>query len=202
MMSQPLIHLVDDDPSVRDACRFLLEGYGFDVVYWPDGGSFLADAELHTEGCLILDMRPPGLDGTQVHARLRDRQSTLGVIVLTAHGDVAMAVEEMKHGAVDFLQKPVSGHQLLEAIERGLARSRQQVAQQKLLERVASLSEREREVAELVAQGLTNREMADRLCLAVRTIEVHRANAIRKLDIERSVDLVRLWQQMETGGGH
>ena len=202
MMPQPLIHLVDDDPSVRDACRFLLEGYRFDVVYWPDGVTFLADAELHAEGCLILDMRMPGLDGVQVHARLRDRQSTLGVIVLTAHGDITMAVEQMKHGAADFLQKPVSGRQLLEAIERALSLSRERVAQQDLLERVAALSEREREIAELVAQGLTNREMADRLCLAVRTIEVHRANAIRKLDIESSVDLVRLWQQMETGGGH
>ncbi len=197
-MSQPLIHLVDDDPSVRDACRFLLEGYGFDVVYWPDGERFLAEADPHAEGCLILDMRMPGLEGSQIHARLREQQSTLGVIVLTAHGEVDMAVEEMKRGAVDFLQKPVGGRQLIAAIELALARSRQRLELRQAQQRMASLSSREREITQLVASGLTNREIADRLCVAVRTVEVHRANAMRKLEIERSAELVRLWQLTET----
>lgn len=198
MQDRPVVYLVDDDASASDACRFLLEGYGYGVASWADGESFLAAADLHAEAALILDMRMPGLEGPQVHARLREAGSTLGVIVLTAHGDVDLAVEEMKRGAVDFLQKPVRGGRLREAVELALARSRELAARHALEQRALSLSEREREVAELLSHGFSNRQIAERLCLAVRTVEVHRAGAIRKLGAESSADLARLWQQLKS----
>jgi two-component system, LuxR family, response regulator TtrR len=197
MQDHPIVHLVDDDVSVSDACRFLLEGYGFAVTYWSQGERFLAEADPYVEGCLILDMHMPGMSGSRVHARLRERGSTLGVVVLTGHGDVGMAVEEMKHGAVDFLQKPIAGRELISAVRAALARSHERVERRELASRAAALSAREREIAELVAGGLTNREIADRLHLAVRTIEVHRASLMKKLGAERTADLVRLWQLIE-----
>lgn len=195
-VEQPFtVHLVDDDPSVRDACRFMLEGYGCTVRYWPDGEQFLAAAKLHAEGVVILDLRMPGLDGSEVHARLQAQDSTLGVIMLTAHGDVCSAVSAMKQGAVDFLQKPVRGRALVEAISVALERSRERVAQRELQQRMGQLSEREREIAERIVQGQTNREIAAELFLSVRTIEVHRASLMKKLGAESMAQLIGMWQQ-------
>lgn len=196
MSEQPIIvHLVDDDASVREACRFVLEGYGYEVTYWPDGQRFLTAADLHTVGAVILDLRMPELDGEAVHARLQAEGSTLEVIMLTAHGDVGSAVSAMKQGAVDFLQKPVSGRALVDAIKVALERSRGRLAQSDLRQRMALLSEREQEVAERIVQGQTNREIAAGLHLSVRTIEVHRANLMKKLGADSMAQLIWMWQQ-------
>ena len=103
-----IIHLLDDDLAVTQACAFLLESLGYEVMCWAEGGVFLAQADLFRTGVVLLDMRMPALDGQAVHEALRQRGSTLAVVFLTGHGDVPMAVEQMKRGAVDFLQKPVS----------------------------------------------------------------------------------------------
>lgn len=192
---QAVVHLVDDDASVRDACQFVLEGYGYHVQYWPDGEQFLEAADLHAEGAVILDLRMPGLDGIEVHARLQEHVSTLGVIILSAHGDIDSAVGAMKQGAVDFLQKPISGKELTEAIKHALARSKVLQERRDLRQRTAQLSEREREIAERVVLGRTNREIAAELHLAVRTVEVHRASLMRKLEADSVAQLVWMWQQ-------
>lgn len=202
MNTAPVVYLVDDDPAVGDACSFLLEAANLPVHYWADSRRFLAEAPLHGYGCVILDVRMPGLDGLAVHERLRSADSTLGVVMLTAHGDVAMAVDALKHGAVDFLQKPMSLEELLVALDAAFARSQELLARRALKSRVGALSRREREVAELVSLGLTNREIAERLCLVVRTVEVHRANAMRKLDTDSTADLARLWERLEAAPEH
>lgn len=189
------VHLVDDDASVREACRFVLEGYGYAVRYWPDGAQFLAGVDPHTLGVVILDLRMPGLYGDAVQARLEELGSTLGVIMLTAHGDVDSAVTAMKQGAVDFLQKPISGRELVVAIDAALERSRKRLAQHRLQRRLARLTQREREIAERVALGATNREIAEQLHVSVRTVEVHRANLMRKLGADSLAELIRIWQQ-------
>ncbi|NLO79585.1 MAG: response regulator transcription factor [Xanthomonadaceae bacterium] len=189
------VHLVDDDASVREACRFVLEDYGYAVRCWPDGAQFLAGVDPHTLGVVILDLRMPGLYGDAVQARLEELGSTLGVIMLTAHGDVDSAVTAMKQGAVDFLQKPISGRELVVAIDAALERSRKRLAQHRLQRRLARLTQREREIAERVALGATNREIAEQLHVSVRTVEVHRANLMRKLGADSLAELIRIWQQ-------
>jgi len=195
-MNAPLpVYLVDDDPSVADACRFLLEGLGYRVHCWISGDAFLDQVALHQPGCVILDMRMPGLDGDAVRRELLRREATLGMVMLTAHGDIDMAVEAMKQGVVDFLQKPVNGAALTRAVSAAHADSLERYARHCMKLRVAALSPRECEVVELVSRGLTNRAIADALHLAIRTVEVHRANAMQKLDVGNTAELAGFWQQ-------
>lgn len=190
------VHLVDDDAGVADACRYLLEGLDYPVTYWSSGEDFLTRAPLDAPAVLLLDMRMPGLDGAAVHAELRRRESCLGVIILTGHGDVDMAVEQMKVGAVDFLQKPVSAAALADALETATRHARGQAAALDLMRRAAALSAREREIADLICRGLTNREIGQSLNIAVRTVEVHRARVVEKLGAANSAELAALWQRL------
>lgn len=190
------IHLVDDDHRVAEACQYLLGALGLDVVHWSSGEAFLAQAEPHQPTALLLDMRMPGLDGAAVHAELRKRASCLGLIILTGHGDVDMAVEQMKLGAVDFLQKPVSAEALHQAIHRALAWSREASEKRALMCRADHLSAREQEVIEHLSAGSTNREIAEALNVAVRTVEVHRARVIEKMGASNSAELAALWQRL------
>ncbi len=148
-----IIHLLDDDLRVTRACAFLLESLGYEVMCWAEGEMFLAQANLYQAGVVLLDMRMPGLDGRGVHEALRQSGSTLGVVFLTGHGDVPMAVEQMKQGAVDFLQKPVSVEPLQAALERALELSMEAVSRQRILGNYQQLTPKERELALLVVQG-------------------------------------------------
>lgn len=164
------IHLLDDDTAVTNACAFLLESLGYDVKCWTQGADFLAQASLYQVGVVLLDMRMPVLDGQGVHDALRQCGSTLAVVFLTGHGDVPMAVEQMKRGAVDFLQKPVSVKPLQAALERALA--------------------------SLVAKGFMNREIAEAMNIAVRTVEVHRARVMEKMQAGSLAELIRRFEKM------
>lgn len=148
------IHLLDDDTAVTNACAFLLESLGYDVKCWTQGADFLAQASLYQAGVVLLDMRMPVLDGQGVHDALRQCGSTLAVVFLTGHGDVPMAVEQMKRGAVDFLQKPVSVKPLQAALERALTVSSAAVARREIILCYQQLTPKERELASLVAKGL------------------------------------------------
>lgn len=152
------IHLLDDDTAVTNACAFLLESLGYDVKCWTQGADFLAQASLYQAGVVLLDMRMPVLDGQGVHDALRQCGSTLAVVFLTGHGDVPMAVEQMKRGAVDFLQKPVSVKPLQAALERALTVSSAAVARREIILCYQQLTPKERELASLVAKGFMNRE--------------------------------------------
>ena len=191
-----IIHLLDDDPAVTRACAFLLESLGYEAVCWEEGERFLAQADLYQVGVVLLDMRMPVLDGQAVHEALRQRGSTLAVVFLTGHGDVPMAVEEMKRGAVDFLQKPVSLMPLQAALEHGLAVSGERFAQKKVVDCYQQLTPKERELALLVMKGLMNREIAQAMSIAVRTVEVHRARVMEKMQAGSLAELVSKLQRV------
>lgn len=191
-----IIHLLDDDLRVTRACAFLLESLGYEVMCWAEGEMFLAQANLYQAGVVLLDIRMPGLDGRGVHEALRQSGSTLGVVFLTGHGDVPMAVEQMKQGAVDFLQKPVSVEPLQAALERALELSMEAVSRQRILGNYQQLTPKERELALLVVQGLMNREIAQVMNIAVRTVEVHRARVMEKMHAGSLAELVWILQQV------
>lgn len=191
-----IIHLLDDDPAVTRACAFLLESLGYEAVCWEEGERFLAQADLYQVGVVLLDMRMPVLDGQAVHEALRQRGSTLAVVFLTGHGDVPMAVEEMKRGAVDFLQKPVSLKPLQAALEHGLTVSGERFAQKKVVDCYQQLTPKERELALLVLKGLMNREIAQAMSIAVRTVEVHRARVMEKMQAGSLAELVSKLQRV------
>ncbi|HEE4915097.1 TPA: two-component system response regulator TtrR [Klebsiella pneumoniae] len=191
-----ITHLLDDDLRVTRACAFLLESLGYEVMCWAEGEMFLAQANLYQAGVVLLDMRMPGLDGRGVHEALRQSGSTLGVVFLTGHGDVPMAVEQMKQGAVDFLQKPVSVEPLQAALERALELSMEAVSRQRILGNYQQLTPKERELALLVVQGLMNREIAQVMNIAVRTVEVHRARVMEKMHAGSLAELVWILQQV------
>ncbi|MBZ7513030.1 tetrathionate respiration response regulator TtrR [Klebsiella grimontii] len=191
-----IIHLLDDDPAVTRACAFLLESLGYEAVCWEEGERFLAQADLYQVGVVLLDMRMPVLDGQAVHEALRQRGSTLAVVFLTGHGDVPMAVEEMKRGAVDFLQKPVSLKPLQAALEHGLTVSGERFAQKKVVDCYQQLTPKERELALLVMKGLMNREIAQAMSIAVRTVEVHRARVMEKMQAGSMAELVSKLQRV------
>jgi len=191
-----IIHLLDDDPAVTRACAFLLESLGYEAVCWVEGERFLAQADLYQVGVVLLDMRMPVLDGQAVHEALRQRGSTLAVVFLTGHGDVPMAVEEMKRGAVDFLQKPVSLKPLQAALEHGLTVSGERFAQKKVVDCYQQLTPKERELALLVMKGLMNREIAQAMSIAVRTVEVHRARVMEKMQAGSLAELVSKLQRV------
>ena len=191
-----IIHLLDDDPAVTRACAFFLESLGYEAVCWEEGERFLAQADLYQVGVVLLDMRMPVLDGQAVHEALRQRGSTLAVVFLTGHGDVPMAVEEMKRGAVDFLQKPVSLKPLQAALEHGLTVSGERFAQKKVVDCYQQLTPKERELALLVMKGLMNREIAQAMSIAVRTVEVHRARVMEKMQAGSLAELVSKLQRV------
>ena len=193
------IHLLDDDVAVTQACAFLLESLEYNVCCWNEGAKFLAQADLYQTGVLLLDMRMPGMDGQAVHQEMLQRGSTLAVVFLTGHGDVPMAVDQMKRGAIDFLQKPVSAKPLQVALERALLVSAQTFDRQKIVACYQQLTPKERELAGLVANGLINREIANAMNIAVRTVEVHRARVMEKMQAGSLAELViRLQQVRET----
>lgn len=191
-----IIHLLDDDLAVTSACAFLLESLGYKALCWEEGETFLAQADLYQTGVVLLDMRMPVLDGQGVHEALRQRDSTLAVVFLTGHGDVPMAVEQMKRGAVDFLQKPVSAQPLQTALDRALVVSGEAFLRQKIVASYQQLTPKERELALLVVKGLMNREIAEMMNIAVRTVEVHRARVMEKMQAGSLAELVRILQQV------
>ncbi|CAI0988851.1 tetrathionate respiration response regulator TtrR [Serratia proteamaculans] len=191
-----LIHLVDDDLAVTDACRFLLEGLNYRVQIWHDSQKFVDQVSLYQCGVVMLDIRMPGMDGQQVHQQLRRQGSTLAVVIVTGHGDIAMAVTEMKLGAVDFLQKPIAAAPLIEALDRGIAHSQYRLERHQLQQRFSALTPREREIARAVAAGMTNTLIADRHFIAVRTVEVHRARVMEKMQAASLAELVNSLNQL------
>ncbi|NLY64007.1 MAG: response regulator transcription factor [Alcaligenaceae bacterium] len=178
------IHIVDDDASVREALLFLLQSLGYEANAWPDGKAFLEGVDIHLGGVAIIDIRMPHLNGQELFQHLIEAESDMAVIVLTGHGDVPMAVNMLKQGVVDFLQKPVALVQMDEALERALLQARQNREQRRLQRLYQGLSPRERQVTELVLQGKTNKAIAEALNIAVRTVEVQRAGAMQKMQAD------------------
>lgn len=191
----PLVHLIDDDQAVRDSLALLIGTVGLRVQTWADPQAFLAGFDRSGIGAIVLDVRMPGIGGLTVLDRLVAQGVDQPVIMLTGHGTVEMCRRAFKAGAAEFLEKPVDDEQLLEALQQAVrqhvrSRKRSQ-ADQAARERVAQLSEREREVLAFIVAGLTNKEIARELALSPRTVETHRANLFAKLESDSLAQLIR-----------
>lgn len=183
------VYVVDDDESVRDSLAFMLEEYDFCVTAFSDGQAFLDGVEIDQAGCVILDSRMPNLRGQQVHQILNEACSPLAVIYLTGHGDVPMAVDAMQAGAVNFFQKPVKGAELAQAILKGQRESAANLDIALAKRAYESLTTREKDILRLIIVGKRNIRIADELCIAMRTVEVHRANLLKKFSSKTVAEL-------------
>ena len=196
MNESATVLIVDDDPGIRQALELLMASGGFDARSYASGRAFLAAEKPCGAACVLLDLSMPDLNGLEVQRQLQEEDPSLPVIFLTGHGDVTAAVRALKHGAMDFFQKPDFDHQqLLDTVREALARHRATlssgVEQQKLRERIESLSRREFEVARLASAGYANKVIGIELGISERTVEVHRGRAMKKLGLRRAAELVR-----------
>ncbi|CDI01924.1 Two component transcriptional regulator, LuxR family [Candidatus Competibacter denitrificans Run_A_D11] len=196
MPDRATVFLIDDDQAVRDAIRLLLETSGFTVQAFASAIDFLNMAVIGQPGCLVLDVRMPGLSGLDLQKRLRAQGYRIPIIFITGHGDVPMAIRAMKAGAFDFIEKPFQGQTLLARIEEALAADGQERCRQTqradAAARLALLSPREREVLERVADGQYNKVIAAELNISLSTVEIHRKRVMEKLQAESLTDLIRL----------
>jgi two-component system, LuxR family, response regulator FixJ len=191
-----VVFIVDDDPAVRESMGLLMASAGLASCGFPSARDFLAAYEPEVPGCLVLDLRMPGMSGIELQEELDRRGATLPVIFLTAYADVPTAVGAVRAGAVDFLQKPVNGGRLLERVRDALGMDSQSRARRSeaegARERLARLTPRESEVLQLVVEGLTNKAVAKVLGISRRTVETHRARIMRKTDAASLPELIRI----------
>lgn len=192
----PLIHVVDDDPALRRALLFLLESLGWPVVAHASAEDFLAAWRADVPGCVVLDIRMPSMSGLELQQVMRNRGIRLPIVFLTGHADVSVAVQAMKHGACDFIEKPFKDQVLLDAVAQAVRGSCAVLAEEYLQRQVADvlsrLSPREQEVARLVARGLPNKSIAQALDISERTVHVHRQHVMEKAGVGSAAELARL----------
>ncbi len=191
----PIVHVVDDDESVRRGLVRLLTVSGYESRDYADAGSFLGGLDRRRPGCLLLDFRMPDRSGLDVFMALSDVAPALPVILITGHGNIDLSVKVMRMGAVDCLTKPFEAEALLQsirtAVDLSVARHREHQERSWLQSRFERLTTREREVCRLVALGLLNKQIATRLGIAEKTIKIHRARAVAKLEVKSVAELVR-----------
>ena len=193
-MSGEWIHVVDDDAPVRAALAAVLEAAGYRTSQFDSGAAFLEAVHTGAGACVVLDVKMPGLDGLEVQRLLHARGVALPVVMITGHGNIPMAVQAMREGAADFLEKPVSGGQLLASVARAIAGERGAGAAERsdIGARLEALTAREREVLEQLVMGRTNKAAARDLGISPRTIEVYRRNVMAKMDAQSLSHLVRM----------
>jgi two-component system, LuxR family, response regulator FixJ len=196
MSADPDVHVIDDDEAVRESIDFLLRAAGLSVRTYESATSFLEAAPKITSGCIITDVRMPGLSGLELLRRLQEMHIGLPVIVITGHGDVPLAVEAMKCGAVDFLEKPFDDDVLLASVRAALNRSEESAAVEAeradIRARIAALTQRERDVLEGLVAGHPNKIIAFKLEISPRTVEIYRANLMTKMKAGSLSELVRM----------
>ena len=199
----PTVYLVDDDPDILKAIDRLLQSVGLRVVTFLSPQQFLEDYDRNAPACLVLDLELPGLSGLELQRTLEQEASALPIIFLTGRGSIASSVQAMKHGAADFLTKPVDDTDLIAAIRDALARGQAQRISRSERERVAkslsSLTDRERQVLEQIVAGRLNKQIAGALGTSEKTIKFHRGNLMRKMGVRVVADLVRLAERAGVG---
>ena len=193
------VFIVDDDDAVRSSLRLLLKSVGLQATAFPSARDYLAAWDPDQPGCLVLDVRMPGMSGLELQEELNRRGAIVPVIFITGHGDIPMAVEAMQHGAFDFLQKPFRDQDLIDRIQKATERdaaNRLQLREKELIRaRFESLTPREREVLTLVTSGKANKVMAGDLGVSQRTVEIHRARVMEKMGADSVAELVRLMER-------
>jgi FixJ family two-component response regulator len=193
---KPVVMVVDDDNGVRNAMRSLLKSVGLDSSLYSSATEFLGAYQPAQPGCLLLDIRMPGMSGLELQQELNVRGAVIPVIFMTGHGDIPMAVEAMQHGAFDFLQKPFRDQDLLDRIQRAIVKDgelRKSLGEHaRIKTHLESLTPREREVLDLMTQGKQNKAIAQVLDVSPRTVEIHRARVMEKMDAQSVAELVRM----------
>jgi two-component system response regulator FixJ len=196
MNKSPVVMVVDDDSGVRNAMRALLKSVGINALLFSSAQEFLTAHDPLQPGCLLLDIRMPGMSGMELQQELNLRGAVIPVIFMSGHADIPMAVEAMQHGAFDFLQKPFRDQDLLDRIQRAIAKDgERRVAlgeQTRIKAHLESLTDREREVLDLLTLGKQNKVIAQDLGVSPRTIEIHRARVMEKMDAQSVAELVRM----------
>jgi two-component system response regulator FixJ len=203
MSKNPLVMVVDDDSGVRNAMRALLKSVGLNSALYASAPEFLAAYDPQQPGCLLLDIRMPGMSGMELQQELNLRGAVIPVIFMSGHADIPMAVEAMQHGAFDFLQKPFRDQDLLDRIQRAIVRDgERRVAlgeRTRIKAHLESLTDREREVLDLLTLGKQNKAIAQDLGVSPRTIEIHRARVMEKMDAQSVAELVRMMLDLGHG---
>ena len=198
---KPIVFVVDDDDGVRNSLRLLFKSVDMPVIVYPSPQTFLAGYEDSQPGCLVLDVRMPEMTGLELQQELNRRGAAIPVIFISGHGDIPMAVEALHAGAADFLQKPFREQELLERVRSAFAKdasNRRQLGElSRIRVRLASLTEREREVLTLVTGGKLNKVIAAELGLSARTVEIHRARVMEKMAAPSLAQLVRMVMEVE-----
>ena len=196
MIAEKTVHVVDDDEAVRRFLRGLIQSVGLRVETYATAQEFLDAYEAGSPGCLLLDIRMPGMSGLELQAELKRREIDLPVVILTGHGDVKVAVHAMKAGAVDFIEKPFNNELLLHGIQKAIADSLRsggtRVRRQEILRRLEALTARERQVLDMVAAGETNKGVARLLGISEKTVEIHRAKVMEKMQAKSLAELVKM----------
>ena len=204
MRSEPTVFVVDDDDDVRDSLRWLIESAGYHVETHATPQAFLAAYQSGAPGCVVVDLRMPGMSGIDLQEKLSVNQPSIPVIVITAFGDVATAVRAMKSGAVDFLEKPFNNQALVARIRDAVAldadRRSAHEGRAKVMACAARLTRREREVMDLVVRGLPNKAIAAQLHISQKTVEAHRASTMKKMEAQSLPDLVRFAEMVAESG--
>ena len=198
--STQTVFIVDDDAAICAGLCDLLESAALKTEHYSSAETFLESWDPSMPGCLVLDVRLPGMSGMELHSKLAESGASIPVIIMTAHGDMPMVRKALKTGAVEFLIKPFQDEELLQAVEQAFARDRAQRRADSLVNsiqaRAETLTDREREVMRLVAAGMTNKEIAERLYLSVVTIKLYRGQLMRKMQAESLADLVKMSEKI------
>jgi len=193
---QPVVFVVDDEPAVRDSLNALLGTYGFAVESFASGRALLERVETRPAGCVVADVRMPEISGIDLQRELQRRQIPLPVVIITGHGDVPMAVEALKAGAIDFIEKPIDDGRLVRSIRAALDRDRTAREQGeetgRIAQRIAALTQREAQVMDLIVVGMSNNAIAEKLGISARTVEHYRANIMQKTQASSLAQLVRM----------
>jgi RNA polymerase sigma factor (sigma-70 family) len=196
MRTEPTVFVVDDDEAMRRSLKWLIESIGVRVRTFASASDFLNNYYGGQPGCLLLDVRMPGMSGLELQSYLAREEIRLPAIIITGHGDVAMAVKAMKAGAVDFIEKPFNDEALLSSIRNAMALGERQQARQlqraEILTRLEELTPREHEVMDMVTDGKSNREIASALGVSAKTVEAHRARVMDKMRADSLAELVRM----------
>ena len=205
MSREQVVFVVDDDEGVRQGLSLLLESIGQPCELYGSAVEFLEAYDSDRGGCIVLDIRMPRMSGLELQRKLNEQESVLPIIFITGHGDIPMAVEAMRHGALDFVRKPFREQDLLDRINEALefdAGNRQRtIDRQTLMDKVASLTEREKQVFHLVADGEMNKVIGMDLGISERTVEVHRSQVMKKLGVRTLAQLVRIRIELDPSPG-
>lgn len=199
--SKTMVHIVDDDMAMRNSLQFLMKAEGIPATTYESAQDFLDAYTVNGPGCLLVDVRMPGMTGLELHEVIRDKQLPIPVIIMTGHGDIPMAVQAMKAGALDFLIKPFDNDELLQRVRTCLGEGediyKSYNEHHKAADRIALLTPREHEVMNLLVAGKPNKSIASILDISTRTVELHRAKVMDKLEARSLSDVVRISLQAE-----